>query len=388
VDFTTITVEILKWLNHITGNYGLAIISLTLLLRFAMWPLGVSQQRSMRKMQELGPKMKQIQDKHKSDPQIMQKKMMEFYKEHKFNPFGGCLPMLLQMPIFILLYSALNSPLFILASGQSSFLFINKLYAPIRSHAGQIGDNKFAVEKGDTFSCYNKATVYTDKGIIKDVQINDSRNAVRNQYDIVDSKGLVKKPGKIIPGQPLDLKIKIDEINSDADLSKIQKAEILVINNSTKEVENLTFKKDGSDLTVSVPTVLGKDVIHYDVIALVILFGITMFFSQKLMTATNKNTPTDPAQQQMQEQMSKMMPFMITSTFIFFPIPAGVLLYMVVSNIFQVVQSLIINKQIDREDTARAANGKPSSGKAIEIKKEEVIIEQGNVSNSSSKNNK
>ena len=103
MDFTTITVEILKALSHLPGGYGMAIVLITVLVRVAMWPLSVSQQKSMKKMQELSPKLKQRQDRYKSDPQVMQKKMMEFYKEHSFNPFGGCFPLLLQMPIFILL---------------------------------------------------------------------------------------------------------------------------------------------------------------------------------------------------------------------------------------------------------------------------------------------
>lgn len=55
-----------------------------------MWPLSVSQQRSMKMMQTLQPKLKAIQDRYKSDPQTMQRKMMEFYKDHKFNPMSGC----------------------------------------------------------------------------------------------------------------------------------------------------------------------------------------------------------------------------------------------------------------------------------------------------------
>jgi YidC/Oxa1 family membrane protein insertase len=76
-----------------------------------------------------------------------------------------------------------------------------------------------------------------------------------------------------------------------------------------------------------------------------------MFFSQKFMS--NMNTAAmDPAQKAMLDQMGKMMPVMITATFIFVPIPAGVLLYMVVSNIIQVAQTIIINKQLEAEDAA------------------------------------
>lgn len=367
MDFTSITIELLKGLNHITGSYGLAIIALTLLMRFALWPLSVSQQKSMKKMQELGPKMKEIQNRYKSDPQKMQTKMMEFYKENKFNPFGGCLPLLLQMPVFILLYTALSSPLFILASGQSSFLFIEKLYSPIRSHAGQVGDKIFNVKNHDTFSIYDKITVYTNKGVIKNVKVNDAGKAFGKQESI-------------IPEKPLDLKINLDKIElTNSKINKIQKADILVINNNSKEVEELTFKKEGENLVSQVPTVEGKDIFHYDVLALIILFGVTMFFSQKVMTAGNNTAAMDPQQQAMQEQMSKMMPFMITATFIFFPIPAGVLLYMVVSNLFQIVQTVVINKQIDEEaNKSKSAPNKVSLNKPVETSAKEVIIEQNN----------
>ena len=127
MDFVTLTIKCLKILSDITGSYGLGIILLTVIIRMAMWPLGVSQQRSMRTMQLLQPKMKAIQERYKNDPQMMQKKMMDFYKEHKFNPMAGCFPLLIQMPIFILLYSSLMSPQFIQMAGQAPFLFIKSL---------------------------------------------------------------------------------------------------------------------------------------------------------------------------------------------------------------------------------------------------------------------
>ena len=123
MDFTTLTIDVLKLLS-VVGGYGVGIILLTIIIRLAMWPLGVSQQRSMKMMQTLQPKLKAIQDRYKNDPQTMQRKMMEFYKEHKFNPMSGCFPLLIQMPIFILLYSALMSPQFIQMAGNTEFFFV------------------------------------------------------------------------------------------------------------------------------------------------------------------------------------------------------------------------------------------------------------------------
>ncbi|MFH0703216.1 MAG: YidC/Oxa1 family membrane protein insertase [bacterium] len=337
MDFTSITVEILKTLSHIAGSYGFAIILLTVIVRLAMWPLSVSQQKSMQKMQELSPKLKEIQNRYGKDPQMMQRKMQEFYKEHKFNPFGGCFPLLLQMPVFILLYTALVSPQFIEAAGNTSFLFINRLDATIRSHAGKVGDHVFGVEKNDNFSSVKTALVYINNGVVEDVKIKNPGKAIQKQ-------------GEIIPGNPLDLKLNIDELDlSFNELSKVKKANISVINNNTKEIENITFDRKDSYLTAMVATEQVKTVFHYDVFALVILFGLTMFLAQKIMSSASANAAADPKQKEMQEQMSKIMPIMITSTFIFIPIPAGVLLYMVVSNIIQVFQTFIINKQLEKE---------------------------------------
>jgi len=337
VDFSAITVQILKALADVAGSYGMAIVLLTVIIRLVMWPLSVSQQRSMVKTQQLAPKLKELQERYKSNPQMMQKKIAEFYKEHSFNPFAGCFPMLIQLPIFIMLYSALMSPQFNEMAGKSSFFFIKRLDANMRSHAGVSGDKTFGVAEGDTFSTEKIITVYIDNKK-QEAKIKDPGKAVEIQ-------------GKIIPGEPVELKINlVDQLNlKSKELDKIQKADVPIINNATKELENITFIKKYGLLMADVKTVKVKSVFHYDVLILVILFGITMFLSQKVMTTGNKNTPADPAQQAMQESMGKMMPIMITGMFVFVPIPAGVLLYMVVSNIIQVIQTVMINKQIEAE---------------------------------------
>ena len=337
MDFSALTVQILKALADVAGSYGMAIVLLTVIIRLVMWPLSVSQQRSMVKTQQLAPKLKELQERYKSNPQMMQKKIAEFYKEHSFNPFAGCFPMLIQLPIFIMLYSALMSPQFNEMAGKSSFFFIKRLDANMRSHAGVSGDKIFGVAEGDTFSTEKIITVYIDNKK-QEAKIKDPNKAVEIQ-------------GKIIPGEPVELKINLVnqlELQS-KEIDKIQKADVPVINNATKEMEKITFVKKYGLLMADVKTVKIKSVFHYDVLILVILFGITMFLSQKVMTAGNKNTPADPAQQAMQESMGKMMPIMITGMFVFVPIPAGVLLYMVVSNIIQVIQTVIINKQIAEE---------------------------------------
>lgn len=96
--------------------------------------------------------------------------MMEFYKEHKFNPMGGCLPLLIQMPIFILLYSALISPQFIQVAGDQHFLFIKSLATTMRATAGISNNGILGIDKNDKLVLGNTATVYLPGEVIKNVK--------------------------------------------------------------------------------------------------------------------------------------------------------------------------------------------------------------------------
>ncbi len=337
MDFITITIEILKSLS-IIGGFGVGIILLTVLVRLAMWPLGVSQQRSMRTMQMLQPKMKAIQERYKNNPQQMQTKMMEFYKEHKFNPMAGCFPLLIQMPIFILLYSALMSPQFIQIAGDSPFLFINRLDATLKTNAGISNDGVLGVSKYDSFMLGKTAKVYLDKETLDNVKISKPNKAVEIQ-------------GELTPGEPVDFKVSLDNLDLKfSQLDKIQKAEITVTDLQTKESELMTFERKDGILVASFPTKEVKNTLHYDVLILIVLFGLTMFATQKIMMATSKTKNQDPAQEAIQKSMNTFMPIMLTATFVFIPIPAGVLLYLISSNIIQVIQTVVINKQLEKED--------------------------------------
>ena len=361
MDFTTLTIELLKGLASIVGNYGFAIILLTVIIRLAMWPLNVSQQRSMKMMQTLQPKIKAIQDRYKSNPQMMQQKLMEFYKEHKFNPMGGCLPLLIQLPIFILLYSALMSPQFIQIAGDTSFGFLGRLDTTLRATAGRSYDGVFGMSAGDTFTTGKSAKVYLPDEVLENVKIKNPTKAVEIQ-------------GKFNPGESVDFKIDLDYLDLKfAQLNEIEKAEVAITDMNNKEIENITFTKQGNVLAASVPTIQVSRTFHWDVFLLIALFAVTMFASQKIMMATNKpkNGAVDPTQEAIQKSMGTFMPIMIIGTFVIIPIPAGVLLYLVTSNIIQIIQTVIVNKQIDIEHshTANLATDSEVAGaKKIEPK--------------------
>ncbi len=102
-------VWVLNFFNSLIPNYGVAIILLTVLVRLLFWPLTHKSTVGMKKMQEIQPLMKEIQTKYKDNPQRMQQETWALYKEHKVNPMSSCLPMLIQIPVFIALFNVLRS---------------------------------------------------------------------------------------------------------------------------------------------------------------------------------------------------------------------------------------------------------------------------------------
>ena len=374
MDFITLTIDILKFLSNLFGgSLGMGIILLTLIVRGAMWRLSYSQQKSMREMQRFQPEMKRIQERFKSDPNRMQAEMMEFYKKHNFNPMKGCLPLIIQMPIWILLYSALISPQFIALVNEknfhSSFLFIKRLDATLRGTTGQSNDGEFQVNGKNDMFIINK-----DKVNIKLIDGTEIENVKTN------SKKALVVMGDIEPGQDVDFKISLDNLEGlkYAQLEKVQSAKVSVSDRTTREVEDIEFVRDGDILKATIPTSKNSEGMHYDVLLLVLIFGLTMYGAQKLMMTTQKTQELDPQQQAMQKMMGFTMPIMLTATFIFIPIPAGVLLYLVVSNFFQVFQTFVINKQLDAEELKKKEeiDNRLSDAKKVEAKEVKTVKEE------------
>ncbi|MCK8784685.1 membrane protein insertase YidC [Roseomonas sp. NAR14] len=97
----------LDWLYHLFGNFGIAILVFTLLVKLAFFPLANKAYKSMSRMKLLAPKMQEVRERYKDDPAKMQAEMMALYKTEKINPASGCLPILIQMPVFFALYKVL-----------------------------------------------------------------------------------------------------------------------------------------------------------------------------------------------------------------------------------------------------------------------------------------
>jgi YidC/Oxa1 family membrane protein insertase len=118
----------MNWLHHsLKFSYGWAIVVITFIIKVVFWPLTQASTRSMKRMQALQPQMKAIQEKYKDDPVKMNKKVMEFMKEHKVSPLGGCLPMVLQIPVFFGFYRMIQSAIELRGA---RFLWVGDLSQP------------------------------------------------------------------------------------------------------------------------------------------------------------------------------------------------------------------------------------------------------------------
>ena len=118
---------LLRTLNGLVSNFGVAIILLTVIIRAVLFPVAQKQFKSMAQMKALQPKMKAIQERYKDDKQQQQQKIMELYKEEKANPLAGCLPILIQIPIFFALYKVL---ILAVEMRHEPFLYMRDLSAP------------------------------------------------------------------------------------------------------------------------------------------------------------------------------------------------------------------------------------------------------------------
>lgn len=125
----------LNGLYALAPNYGVAIILLTIVIRIVFWPITRKSAQSMRRLQEIQPLVNEIRARYKDNPQRQQKEIMALYKEHKVNPIGGCLPLLIQIPVFIALFDVLGAAIEL---RFARFLWVRDLSEPENLFAGMI----------------------------------------------------------------------------------------------------------------------------------------------------------------------------------------------------------------------------------------------------------
>ena len=156
---SSVFLDIMLFIYNIVKSYGLAIIVFTLLIKIVMYPITHKQFESMVKMQKIQPIVAQVKEQYKSDAQLMNKELMKVYKKYKVNPLGGCLPMLLQLPIFIAIWNMLQSAIEL---RSASFFWIKSLALPDTvGYIGTIPVNILPIFMGVTM-LYQQSMTQTD----------------------------------------------------------------------------------------------------------------------------------------------------------------------------------------------------------------------------------
>ncbi len=329
-------IPILDFFYGLVPSYGLAIVALTIVIRLALFPLSAGSIRSARRMKIAQPVMQkrqaEIKSRYASNPQKQQEELGKLMGEFG-SPLAGCLPLIVQMPILFALFATLRG---------SPFADV-----PYLVNIKVLPSDQIAAVEPKPFKTAKHSIFITEK----------------NHFPVIAAL-----PGGTKIGSGDSVKINLQTMNGDLYVNELQKYE----NGSkfspswkvTKGEDIVKVSSDGTvnalnpgDATVEakIPGLAAKSgflfikalgnvgfyvdgAIHWDIAILVAGFGLTLVISQVL---SGRGMPVN----KQQSTANKITPVMITGMFLFFPLPAGVLLYMVIANIFQGLQTFLLSRE-------------------------------------------
>jgi YidC/Oxa1 family membrane protein insertase len=333
-----IMLPILDFFYGLVPSYGFAIIALTIVIRFAVVPLSAGQIRNMRKMKIVQPMMKerqeQIKQQYKNDPEKQREEQAKVMQEFG-NPLAGCLPLLLQMPILFALFATLRGSPFtdtpydinvqILPQEQIERVapqpFATKpknIYLADGIHeqiaAMLPGGSKLAV--GDS----TRVELQTPEGKSLDNLLKEyPESNIKSSLEVTKGSERVKinDDGTITALAPGDatIQVKVPGIAANTGFLFIEKLGRVGVTD-----------EDGS--------------INFDILAMVLMFGVGIYVNQQMSGAQNASPGADQ-----QQAINKITPILFSGMFLFFPLPAGVLMYIVVANFFQTGQTWFLMRE-------------------------------------------
>ena len=329
-------IPILDFFYGLVPSYGLAIIALTVVIRIALFPLSAGSIRSARRMKIAQPVMQkrqaEIKSKFSGNPKKQQEELGKLMNEFG-SPLAGCLPLIVQMPVLFALFATLrgspfadvpyNINLKVIPQEQVATIDPKPYTSPRHSifitekeHYPVVATIPNGTKLGTEESV--KINLQTSDGGSYSELLSNFENGAKFQPSWKVSKGSeflkVSDSGIVTPIKPGDATIEAKIPGLAA------KSGFLFI----KALGSVGFYVDGT--------------INWDIATLVGAFGLTLLLSQVL---SGQGMPANPQQ----STANKITPIMITGMFLFFPLPAGVLLYMVVANIFQALQTFLLNKE-------------------------------------------
>jgi YidC/Oxa1 family membrane protein insertase len=357
-----IMLPILDFFYGVVPSYGLAIVALTLVIRFALYPLNAGSIRNMRRMKVAQPAMqkrvKEIQERYKDDPSKLQEEMGKVYKEFG-NPLAGCFPVLLQMPILFALFATLRgSPFADVAYPVNLQIFPQEKIAQIQPEAFSTAPKSIYVTDGVHFPMSvvvpggNRLVVGEKTDVRLQTQDGLSLDGITQEYD---EAAALKPYVEVSKGSEL---VNIDEQGN---------IEALAPGDVTLQVKVPGLAANKGFLFIEALGRVGvmgdNGDIHWDILLMVLTFGVSLYVNQLLSGQGGAGSSDNPQQ----AAINKFTPIIFSGMFLFFPLPAGVLMYMVIANIFQTLQSFILSKEplpenlqkiVDAEATVASNDGR------------------------------
>lgn len=328
---------ILDFFYGILPSYGFAIIALTLVIRFAVFPLSAGQIRNMRKMKIVQPLMKERQDKikqkYQNDPDKQREEMAKLMQEFG-NPLAGCAPLLLQMPILFALFATLRGSPF-----TNTPYDINVQIFP-SEQIERIEPQAFATKPKN---------IYIDDGVhykIAALLPSGSKLAVGEKATVELQTPEGKSLANIVKEYPEnkiqpELKVTKGEerlkINDDDTITALEPGDATIQVTVPGIAANTGFLFINALGKVGVTDDAGN--INFDILAMVLMFGIGTYLNQQMSGGSQTGG------NEQQQAVNKYMPLLFSGMFLFFPLPAGVLMYIVVANFFQIGQTWFLMRE-------------------------------------------
>jgi YidC/Oxa1 family membrane protein insertase len=371
-----IMLPIIDFFYGIVPSYGLAIVALTLVIRFALYPLGAGSIRNMRKTKISQPLMqkrvKEIQQKFKDDPAKQQQAMSDVYKEFG-NPLAGCLPVLLQMPVLFALFATLRGSPF------SNVDYNVNLQVVPGEQIAQVQPQAFSSEPHNIYLATN-----IHAPVIASILTGNVLAA--GQTAQVEFKGADGKPFSELAAQYPDSKLTPEwtivkgienvKVSPNGQIEAIAPGDVTLKGTIPGIAADTGFLFIDALGHVGAIDPDGK--IHWDIIAMIVFFGLSLYVSQNLSSSTATAPAADDAAAQQQQAVNKFTPIIFSGMFLFFPLPAGVLMYMAIGNVFQLGQTYLVNREPLPPDLQKLVEQQEREKPKDNSEREEIPFEKTN----------
>jgi len=329
-------IPILDFFYGLVPSYGLAIVALTVVIRIALFPLSAGSIRSARRMKIAQPVMQkrqaEIKSKFAGNAKKQQEELGKLMNEFG-SPLAGCLPLIVQMPVLFALFATLRgSPFADVPYNINLKILPQEQIATVEPKPFTSPRHSIFINEKTHFPVVASIPNGTKLGLEDTLKIN-LQTTTGNNYAEVLSK--YEEGSKFMPSWSVSKGSENVKISNEGVVTPIQPGDATI----EAKIPGLAAKS--GFLFIKALGQVGFYVdgaINWDIAALVGAFGLTLLLSQFL---SGQGMPANPQQ----STANKITPVMITGMFLFFPLPAGVLLYMVVANIFQALQTFILNKE-------------------------------------------